>query len=480
MPIDKWIKGNVSILAFLFFIPFSFAYWRFKFDDAYISFVYAKNFINGNGLTYNGMVVEGYSNFLWTILISPFIGLGIDPLIPARIISILSVGVSLYIVEKLNYMLNPRISKGENLLSLMVVMVCAPVAAWTMGGLETVFMALWVVLFVYLEIRFSGYLPLVACLICALIRPEGIMIFAIAIAYRLFFKKEAFKTTLLSSLLVLIPYSSYIFWRYSYYGYLLPNTAYLKLNPSLEGAADAAVWLSTFFQLRPLFAILIFVSIILIFSSKEIWRREWSLVLMVSFSYILFILYSGKDWMPHHRFLVPVIFFSSLLIGKVFSHFNNNVIKKVFLITALGSLALEVLFAFTLYKTSTIMFGDITDGLARGGIWIRENTHPDDIVAIEDAGLLAYYGERKTIDVLGLNNEHIAHTDIRSDWDFVLSHNPKIIQIHIWFSSNGIIYPPSQGTNKSKLYEREEFLNSYEPYWEGAIDPFFPPFFLRK
>ena len=44
---------------------------RFIQDDAFISFRYAKNLIEGNGLVFNvGERVEGYTNFLWTILLS--------------------------------------------------------------------------------------------------------------------------------------------------------------------------------------------------------------------------------------------------------------------------------------------------------------------------------------------------------------------------------------------------------------------------
>ena len=44
------------------------------FDDAYISFRYARNFAEGNGLVWNlGERVEGYTNFLWTL----GLGLGI-------------------------------------------------------------------------------------------------------------------------------------------------------------------------------------------------------------------------------------------------------------------------------------------------------------------------------------------------------------------------------------------------------------------
>jgi ABC-type thiamine transport system substrate-binding protein len=41
-------------------------YFGFIIDDSYISLVYAKNLIQGQGLTFNGMRVAGYSNFLVT------------------------------------------------------------------------------------------------------------------------------------------------------------------------------------------------------------------------------------------------------------------------------------------------------------------------------------------------------------------------------------------------------------------------------
>src|SRR3954468_9274361 len=48
-------------------------------DDAFISFRYADNLARGNGLVWNlGEYVEGYTNFLWTILIAvgPVLALG--------------------------------------------------------------------------------------------------------------------------------------------------------------------------------------------------------------------------------------------------------------------------------------------------------------------------------------------------------------------------------------------------------------------
>jgi len=41
------------------------------------------------------------------------------------------------------------------------------------------------------------------------------------------------------------------------------------------------------------------------------------------------------------------------------------------------------------------------------GRWVNENTPEDAIVAVNDAGALRYFGERKTIDLLGLNSRRV-------------------------------------------------------------------------
>src|SRR5688572_25239317 len=49
-------------------------------DDAFISFRYAENLVDGLGLVFNaGERVEGYTNFAWTLLIAAGMQLGFDP-----------------------------------------------------------------------------------------------------------------------------------------------------------------------------------------------------------------------------------------------------------------------------------------------------------------------------------------------------------------------------------------------------------------
>ena len=48
-------------------------------DDAYITFRYARNLADGLGLNFNpGEVVEGYTNFLWVVLMAGARRLGLD------------------------------------------------------------------------------------------------------------------------------------------------------------------------------------------------------------------------------------------------------------------------------------------------------------------------------------------------------------------------------------------------------------------
>lgn len=42
------------------------------------------------------------------------------------------------------------------------------------------------------------------------------------------------------------------------------------------------------------------------------------------------------------------------------------------------------------------------------GEWIRENTGTDETIGVNDAGAIRYFGKRRTIDLMGLNNSDIA------------------------------------------------------------------------
>src|SRR5438093_8754 len=62
---------------------------RFVTDDAFISFRYAKNLVSGYGLVFNpGEKVEGYTNFLWTVLLGSGFKFSLDPVILSEVLGI--------------------------------------------------------------------------------------------------------------------------------------------------------------------------------------------------------------------------------------------------------------------------------------------------------------------------------------------------------------------------------------------------------
>lgn len=72
--------------------------WRHRFiqDDAFITFRYAYNLAHGNGLVWNeGERVEGYTNFLYALIMSIPMRLGFEPVAFSFLFGLLTFVVSL-------------------------------------------------------------------------------------------------------------------------------------------------------------------------------------------------------------------------------------------------------------------------------------------------------------------------------------------------------------------------------------------------
>src|SRR3954452_12539716 len=83
-------------VAFIVRTPITFEgrtyFWLF--DDAMISMRYARNLADGHGLVWNaGERVEGYSNFLWTLVMAAVHGLGFGD--SGASLAMMAIGVAL-------------------------------------------------------------------------------------------------------------------------------------------------------------------------------------------------------------------------------------------------------------------------------------------------------------------------------------------------------------------------------------------------
>ncbi len=230
--------------------------WASVVDDAYVSLRYARNLALGNGLVYNAgqPPVEGYTNFLWVLLMAPGTLLPVHPATWATGWGFGFGVVGLFAAAGLGSVLCGKGSSWASVPALTLACLPAYAIAAT-NGLETslyvagVLGASWAVL--------DGRRPWLGGALAGLlylVRPEGLLVGGALVLLPLARRRDA--RPLLALALVTLPYFC---GRTLYFGTLIPNTynaqareplldmlamneGYLRRSQVLYGGA-AAGWL---------------------------------------------------------------------------------------------------------------------------------------------------------------------------------------------------------------------------------------------
>ena len=213
-------------------------------DDAFISFRYARNLVEGHGLVHNlGEYVEGYSNFLWVLELAALWGVfGLRPEHSAPWLSVVcTVGT---LAAMLGWVARlPGLPQRRLVAWMAVGLVCssATFAVWTSGGgLETRQFTLFVVLAVvgltlYPENRRVLVGVSLSLAAAALTRPEGPLFAACCFGWYVGQRRVGTgrwwpgwrdAVALVTPFVLLV--AGHYLWRYGYYGEWLPNTYYAK------------------------------------------------------------------------------------------------------------------------------------------------------------------------------------------------------------------------------------------------------------
>jgi hypothetical protein len=196
-------------------------------DDAYISFRYAENLARGHGLVFNpGERVEGYTDFLWTVMMAGAIKLGADPGQVAIVLSLASFLALLLVLHRLAARLTPE---GTSPLGLAALLAAGSytLASFATAGLETMFASLLVL--VALE-RAERRQPLAAGLagvLAAMAHPDHALFYG-ALGLALALDPRRRRELLLYAVPLVALFVPYFLWRWRYYGELWPNTFYAK------------------------------------------------------------------------------------------------------------------------------------------------------------------------------------------------------------------------------------------------------------
>jgi hypothetical protein len=400
---------------------------RFLCDDAYISYRYADHLARGLGLVWNaGERVEGYTNFLWVLLLAAGLRLGIAPEIASQALGIAS-GLALLGLVFLAGGRGPlgRLRGGA---AALLLGAHGSFGAWSTSGLETMFFAClvwgatWRFLLERREPDQSRVVSGLGFALAVLTRPDGALHAGIAglfLAFDLARRRVAPRAFAGWLVALGLPVSLHLAWRLAYYGDWLPNTFRAKV-PGLwvgQGLHYLALYEV---QYRPLFFLPL--AYLALFGRR---RSEAALIGSSLAATLVYLVLVGGDRFEF-RFLIVVLPHITWLVVE-----GASVLASVASAPwtrratgALSALALLALLTLTLlgYRANASdrrgnarvrVVQEYATRRAQEGRqlrdWIERGLLPRDLVlCVGGAGAVPYYTRWTTVDRHGLNDEWIA------------------------------------------------------------------------
>jgi hypothetical protein len=398
-------------------------------DDAMISMNYARNLAHGHGLVWNtlGERVEGYSNFLWTLVMAAVHLLHLPASKNALVISTMNVVITiaaLHLLVKVVDALNGGIA--AKVFVLLGLILNRNMMCWAISGYETALLAFLVLLSLNrISADVARGRPALATFLfislVSLVRADGVILsFILFLIFALTYRRDYGKLILFMAIFMLLPAAHALF-RQAYYGDPFPNTAYLKVMNWDERGAVGALYVVGFFRQ---YGILFIVSAVGLAWSRNL--MQWLLMLAI-ISYSCFVAYVGGDAFEDYRFFVPVLPLLLILAGLGIQEIIRAAGRRRAAATWSGreqgacamrtrgpapALCLLCLLSSPLIVPGYPYFlrpfpGD--SGNVHIGLTIKQNTPPGTTVADFWAGSVIYFSQRQGIDLLGKSDRHIAH-----------------------------------------------------------------------
>jgi hypothetical protein len=193
---DRLMKLGFVGMAILIYVALCLSIFGFVADDAYISFLYARNLVWLHELTpSSGTYVQGFTNLLWVLIVSLLYWIvGAEALeVAVKAFLMICGGATVCFLAATLSRLKVRTAwTGFSCASLAT---STPFVVWTMGGLETVFLALIISLIVYVYLHHPDSLALLfgLILLSVLTRLDSILFAVPLIVSLLVFGKETDK-----------------------------------------------------------------------------------------------------------------------------------------------------------------------------------------------------------------------------------------------------------------------------------------------
>jgi arabinofuranosyltransferase len=373
---------------------------RFPFDDTFITFRYADHLASGHGLVWNigAPHTEGYTNFLFVALLAVCRLFTTDLLTAAQATGVIATVITAHTLNRTACTLR---NANAGLVCAAIYLLAPLTWINALSGMETSLFVMLMVLSLWAYSRGSLFLAYAFTTLATLTRPEGALLGALFLFINFFQSKRQPLVPFIAAFV--IPLIAYAIWKYCYFGFLLPNSFYIKVSESSK--------LLPGLQYVRLFVMSAIVLIVATMGIKS-YRAHAVLVIagLFAFSLIVFYLFVTPLEGLYDRFLWPA--FSALcLTSAIGLHDIASRLKVRALPWGILLLSVTVMSRSPRTRQSLVAHEDVWDtSMDKIASSLRALPNSSNLMlAYGDAGYVVYKSGLKHLDLFGLNTTAIAH-----------------------------------------------------------------------
>lgn len=462
----------IAVLMVLLVLAIDLLFYPQTLDDAFIAFRYSQHLAEGYGFgawNTTGEKVEGYTSFLWMLMIAIAEPLNLQTATLAKVF-----GIASHLALSLLYLFFPLIHKSDLatrdtplgqhrdvfIFASIILAFYLPLSWYSSTGMETITFVLLVSLSLLAPLLTEKVILIIIIQVAlVLMRPEGIL-FAVACnalhLLRRWQAKQLIRPVLLGIVAAIAAFLALTVFRLVVFGQVFPNTYYAKFAGAgnmhvVHGIRYVAMWIY-YHQLWSFILCLTVCFCILSLYRKGL-RKNLSLVFLLVFvvCYTFYIVKIGGDNnspFPYWRHILHLMPFLSLLLatGLVNMIPEPRPMRFVLFIITLLAVNCQII-----YIQEGRMLKDITSGMKHYPtlthaphneyyLWMAQITDSNTVIASSLGGEFPFVVGAVHIDILGLSDSHIAHyghfdpvepIDSKTDMAYVLERRPDIIEGYI-------------------------------------------------
>jgi hypothetical protein len=459
-------------------------------DDSFITYRYAANLADGHGLRFNpaDAPVEGYSNFLWIVLLAWPAALGLDPAATSVWFGALLGGGCILLLWLL---LRRRGRAGWHLaVPVGLLALSGPLLLYSISGMETaLFVFILLATLLAADVLLAkptvgrGLSLAAVATLAALARPEGVLVFPVVAACLALSelrgarerRRALWRVLAVAGVAFVAIQAAYHLWRVSYFNAFWP-TPFLSKGTSGDFSSIIDSWavnLRQFFVRQTHYympmayyyaALALPAAVGAALALRRGDRRpiEWTALVLALMHALVYMNFT--DWMPGMRYFAPLtgllLIPFSLLGPELHSQEKQAADGTGDLAYLLLGATLAILSLFSLAALrldSQQLQASTQASLVELGHWLRQTMPADTVLAMSDVGATPYYSGLHTVDInpQSLTDRFIAENGWSADYFFAV--DPDVVVL----TAFSLDEPDFYGVYED-LFSRPRFQLTYE------------------